>query len=217
MTLALSVPSGFIPLPVTGDSEQRHADASLIASLAGFTSGHVSEAILGLSEKLHESGVFFAGQLVIPELEPEHYACFTIARTSLGHRRLDVEDSEESASEMAQAIGSSLMKSNPAAVVQYRDLPCGPTVLVLRSGRIAAPDAASGVRKEVAAPDPITTDTLQALIPSLVCQEILVASVGSSSREHWPTFLKYALQMISSIRWDPQSTESESPESAGSR
>ncbi|NLU82034.1 hypothetical protein [Rhodococcus sp. HNM0569] len=200
MMLQLAIPPGFIPLPITADEQQQAADSELIATLAGFgnPSPTIADALVQVARSFHDCGVIFAGQLTDPEIGPSHCALVTLSVSSLGRHVPDFGNRHSTSVEAARAIASVLSEGNPDAVVQYRDLDCGPTVLVLRAGRFVMPeddpyaDAVSGL--------PPTSDNLQALVPLTSTGQLLVLDMSTSSREHWPRFIGHALQMVASIR-----------------
>ncbi|MEV0946168.1 hypothetical protein [Rhodococcus sp. NPDC049939] len=200
MTITLSVPTGFVPIPLGDSSEARKAATDAVIAAAGDDLPDRESVAAGLSaagKLLREAGALLAGVFVPPSSGPEHYVTLT---WSIGHLPAGGPElgDTESLVEYARALADVISQSNPLAVVQYRDLGCGPTVLVARSTLFRSPD--SDVDDD---PTTISTEQVQAIIPLWDGHRLLLVDVSSSTRDHWAESLEIALEAIDRIRIDP--------------
>lgn len=196
MRLQLDLPSGLSLVPLQRDTPLRTAAAeALVASAATQDSKADVASVLATSELLSHCDLVLAGALALPDSEPSEFAAVTLAVRRLPAGRGPF-DRPEARDELARALADTLARANPAAVVQYRRLGCGPVVLALRASLFDLPGDMTVTGKAVL----ITSDSLQALVPLPGGAEMAVLDLSSSSRELWPQFVDIALTMVDSIR-----------------
>ncbi|MCK0091127.1 hypothetical protein HCA61_00940 [Rhodococcus sp. HNM0563] len=196
MRLQLDLPSGLSLIPLQRDIPLRTAAAeALVASATTQDSKADISSVLATSELLSHCDLVLAGALALPDSEPSEFAAVTLAVRRLPDRRGPF-NRPEARDELARALADTLARANPAAVVQYRRLGCGPVVLALRASLFDLPGDMTVNGKAVL----ITSDSFQALVPLPGGAEMAVLDLSSSSRELWPRFVDIALTMVDSIR-----------------
>jgi hypothetical protein len=194
--LQLDLPSGLSLIPLQRDIPLRTAAAeALVASATTQDTKADISSVLTTSELLSHCDLVLAGALALPDSEPSEFAAVTLAVRRLPDGRGPF-DRPEARDELARALADTLARANPAAVVQYRRLGCGPVVLALRASLFDLPGDMTVTGKAVL----ITSDSLQALVPLPGGAEMAVLDLSSSSRELWPQFVDLALTMVDSIR-----------------
>lgn len=202
MRLRLSLPSGLALIPLQEDVALRTAAAEeLVASTTLPDRDASVSSVLDVGALLSSCDLVLAGALALPDSEPSEFAAVTLAVRPLpaGHGAFDRPEARD---ELARALADTLARTNPAAVVQYRSLGCGPVVFVLRASLFDLPGDITVTGDAMM----ITSDSLQVLVPLPGSTEIAVLDVSSSSREVWPQFVDIALAMVDSIRIDPSQT-----------
>ncbi|AOW92300.1 hypothetical protein BFN03_05145 [Rhodococcus sp. WMMA185] len=200
MSISLNLPPGFARIPIDGDLDARIEAAQSIAALADRGSADpatVAEAVLATGDMLRSNGTILAGQLALPETDPSVHAMVTLSTRRLGDGGPELPDLE-SRVESARAIAKVLSHQNPHATVQYRDLGCGPVVLILRAGHFQLPSDVTVTGESIEIP----TDTFQAILPTPDGNSLLVFDMSTSAREHWHHFLPVAMSMVNGIRVD---------------
>lgn len=196
MRLHVDLPAGSALLPLHETGEQRKTMAEALV-----TTGGVSERleavsqVLDTSDLLERADLLLAGVLTNRNAEPDEFATLTVAVRPLPEPS-GFSDRTETRKDFAKALSASLARSNPDAVVQYRNLGCGPTVLILRAARFMLPGTITRTGEDAE----ITSDSLQAIIPLPDFTGLAVIDVSSASRERWPLFVEQALALVDSVR-----------------
>ncbi|MQA08285.1 MAG: hypothetical protein GEU98_06975 [Pseudonocardiaceae bacterium] len=204
--ILVDTPPGFVRLPLPSEEERGTeritALAGQIAQHDGYSAEQMSRYLGLVGTALYDNNVRLFGKFVVGTDEP---AVATLTLVLGGLTEPDSEDAERIRSYPAKAADALLARyreRRPDSDAQVVRLPIGPAVAAATAGEYRLPPEMTGQHEEIVRP--VFRAEFQVLAPDGA--RLIILSVNTNSEAGWPDVARTALEVASSIRYEPGDT-----------